>query len=187
ADIVSFGVAPALLLFKIVLYELPNKVGWLIAFIYLACGALRLARFNALAAEPGNKSAKDFTGFPIPAAAGLIASITLLLLHIYEGDRSIGGWKYVLGALMLFLSFMMFSNVHYPSFKALDWKTRMTVPNLLFTVLILVLILLNWRYSLAMCFTLYLVYGFVRPHLSHRWRPGIDEGDDDELPPEATT
>lgn len=181
ADIVSFGVAPALLLFKIVLYELPNRVGWIIAFCYLACGALRLARFNALAAETGGKGVKDFTGFPIPAAAGLIASITLLLLHIYEDDRSIGLWKYGLGGLMLFLSFMMFSNVRYPSFKALDWKTKMTVPNLLITVCAIGLIFINWRYSLALCFTLYLIYGFLRPYLSRKWRPSIEEDVEEEV------
>jgi len=180
ADVVSFGVAPALLLFKIVLYELPNRVGWIIAFCYLACGALRLARFSALASEGGSKAVKDFTGFPIPAAAGLIASITLMLLHVYEGDRSIGAWKYGLAGLMLFLSFMMFSQVRYPSFKALDWRTRMTIPNLLITVVLLGLILLNWRYSLAACFTLYLIYGFVRPRISRKWRPSIEEDDPED-------
>ncbi len=182
ADIVSFGVAPALLLFNIVLYELPNRVGWLIAFIYLACGALRLARFNALAAEPGGKRIKDFTGFPIPAAAGLIASITLLLVNLYEDDRSIGNWKYVLGLLMVFLSFMMFSKFRYPSFKALDWRTRMTIPNLLVTLVLLCLILFTWRYSLAVCFTLYLIYGFVRPRLPKRFRPVIEEDLEPETP-----
>src|SRR5205807_7335061 len=87
ADIVSFGVAPALMVYRIVLQEFPRAC-WIIAFIYLACGALRLARFNTVSASAdtnGARAAKDFTGFPIPAAAGLIASITLFLLWLAEG------------------------------------------------------------------------------------------------------
>jgi CDP-diacylglycerol---serine O-phosphatidyltransferase len=174
ADIISFGVAPALLVFKIVLYELPHRAGWFIAFVYLACGALRLARFNCLAAS-GHGSLRQFTGFPIPAAAGLIASLTLLLIQVYEVDRTIGNWKYGLAALMLFLSFMMFSRVAYPSFKALDWHTRRPVRKLLALVLLAALILTFWKYSLAFCFTAYLLYGFLRPRLSRHWRPDFEE------------
>src|SRR5207244_10764500 len=82
ADIVSFGVAPALMVYRIVLQEFPRAC-WIIAFIYLACVALLLARFNCAAAyheASGAADQKTFTGFPIPAAAGLIASITLFLL-----------------------------------------------------------------------------------------------------------
>ncbi|MEM6883978.1 MAG: CDP-diacylglycerol--serine O-phosphatidyltransferase [Verrucomicrobiota bacterium] len=180
ADTVSFGVAPALLLFKIVLYDLPDRVGWLIAFFYLACGTLRLARFNTLAADPETKSIKDFTGVPIPVAAGLIASITLMLLHIYEDDRSIGNWKYGLAGLMIFLSFMMFSKIKYPSFKAVGWRTTLSVPTLLAMIILIGVIIFTYQYSLAICFTAYVVYGFVRPFLSKRWRPKIDEDDADE-------
>jgi len=118
ADIISFGIAPALLVFKIVLAELPARLGWMIGFVYLVCGAMRLARFNTLAVQPSTTPrSKDFSGFPIPAAAGLVASVTLLLLKYYESDRVIGNFKYALAALLLFLSFMMFSQVSYPSFK----------------------------------------------------------------------
>src|ERR671939_688757 len=79
ADIVSFGVAPALMVYRIVLIDFP-RVGWLVAFVYLVCGALRLARFNSVAASGDAGDGKEFTGFPIPAAAGLIASITLFML-----------------------------------------------------------------------------------------------------------
>src|SRR5438874_9724454 len=69
ADIVSFGMAPALLVYQIVLGEFHN-LGWMVAFVYLACGALRLARFNTIAAMNdangnGHKPDKNFTGFPI--------------------------------------------------------------------------------------------------------------------------
>jgi len=180
ADIVSFGVAPALLVFKIVLFELPNRVGWVIAAIYLACGALRLARFNVLAALPNKNALKEFTGFPIPAAAGLIASITMLLLDVYEAEREIGPWKYVLAVLMVFLSFMMFSKFKYPSFKALDFRAQRPIPKLLLFIFFACVVLVFYRYSLAICFTGYLIYGFVRPYISRAWRPDFDDDDDSE-------
>src|SRR4051812_18014001 len=74
SDIVSFGVAPALLVYRIVLIDFP-RVGWVVVFVYLLCGALRLARFNSVSESAPPVNEKKFTGFPIPAAAGLIASI----------------------------------------------------------------------------------------------------------------
>src|SRR5271170_6924039 len=111
ADTVSFGVAPALLVFKIVLYDLPHQIGWLIAVFYLLCGTLRLARFNVASTYNLGSGTRNFTGFPIPAAAGVISSITLLVLSQYEHEQDLvfGYAKYGLVALMLFLSFMMFS------------------------------------------------------------------------------
>ncbi|NCZ97136.1 CDP-diacylglycerol--serine O-phosphatidyltransferase [bacterium] len=176
ADVISFGIAPALLVFKIVLAELPARIGWMIAFIYLVCGAMRLARFNSLTAQPdpANRS-KDFTGFPIPAAAGLVASVTLLLLQYYESDRVIGDWKFLLAGLLLFLSFMMFSKVRYPSFKTIDWRTQRPVPRMLLIVAIFALIVQTYRFSLAILFTGYLVYGFIRPHISRKWRHELED------------
>src|SRR5476649_473359 len=87
ADIVSFGVAPALLLFKVVLHNIPHQVGWLIAGFYLVCGALRLARFNIAATYNLGTGTRDFTGFPIPAAAGVISSIALLVLSQYQHEQ----------------------------------------------------------------------------------------------------
>ena len=70
ADIVSFGVAPALLVFKIVLYALPSRIGWIVAVFYLLCGALRLARFNIASTYSLGTGSRNFTGFPIPACGG---------------------------------------------------------------------------------------------------------------------
>jgi len=89
ADAVSFGVAPALLAFKIVLYDIPHQIGWLIAVFYLLCGTLRLARFNIAATYNLGTGTRNFTGFPIPAAAGLISSITLFLLSQYQREADL--------------------------------------------------------------------------------------------------
>jgi CDP-diacylglycerol--serine O-phosphatidyltransferase len=184
ADIVSFGFAPALLVFKIVLAEFPNRIGWFIAFVYLVCGALRLARFNVLSAQPSKNGGKEFVGFPIPAAAGVIASITLLILDLYAQDRQMGAWKFSLPPLMLFLSFMMFSKVRYPSFKSVDWRTQHSLPKFLGIVLILFLVIIYSRWALAVLFVGYLLYGFLRPLLSLRFRAAVEPDDSGpELPP----
>ncbi|HEY4284893.1 MAG TPA: CDP-diacylglycerol--serine O-phosphatidyltransferase [Chthoniobacterales bacterium] len=177
ADIVSFGVAPALMVYRIVLQEFPRAC-WIIAFIYLACGALRLARFNTVSATQENNGGnghKNFTGFPIPAAAGLIASITLFLLWWAAGEHQLGHWRFVLPPLMLFLSFMMFSRVQYPSFKAVHWKTKRSIPRFIAIVAILVFTVMNYEWMPAVLFLAYLLYGFLRPWLSREWRREIEE------------
>ena len=120
ADIVSFGVAPALLVHDIVLKEIdtPKGLGWLISCVYLVCGAMRLARFNCLAAMDTKSSSKSFRGCPIPAAAGVISSLTLLIIWLDSNEREIGHWKYVLAGLMALLSYLMVSDLEYPSFMA---------------------------------------------------------------------
>ena len=177
ADVISFGVAPALLLYKIVLQDFDQ--GWVVAFLYLLCGALRLARFNCIAAKGGSAD-KDFRGFPIPAAAGVIASVTLFILWCEQGDRELGNWKYLLLALMIFLSFMMFSRFKYPSFKALNWRTKGSIPRFIFIFLVLIFTVQKYMWMPAVIFISYLLYGFLRPFLSHRMRHEIEEPEEDE-------
>src|SRR5438105_4708035 len=93
ADLISFGVAPAFLVHRVVLkdvFEGHPEVGWFIASSYLICGAFRLARFNCLSAQPDSAAQKEFLGFPIPSAAGLVASLTLLIIQLNEKDRTLG-------------------------------------------------------------------------------------------------
>src|SRR3982751_1140784 len=190
ADIVSFGVAPALMVYRVVLQEFPRAC-WIIAFIYLACGALRLARYNTVSASQdadGAETAKNFTGFPIPAAAGLIASITLFLLWLAEGEHHLGNWRFVLPPLLLFLSFMMFSRFQYPSFKAVNWKTKKSIPRFLAIILVLIFTLLNYEWMPAVLFLAYLLYGVIRQWLSREWQREIEEeiGEEPSEPAEQT-
>ncbi len=178
ADIVSFGVAPALLVYDIVLQDF-ERTGWVIAFFYLLCGGMRLARFNCIAAMNGS-STRDFEGFPIPAAAGLIASLTLFMLWMAEGEREIGPWKYALPALMVFLSVLMFSRVRYPSFKALNWRTQRSIPRFLGIILVLALAANFWEWMPALLFVAFLIYGFVRPFVGRAFRREIEDVDDAE-------
>ncbi len=188
ADTVSFGVAPALLVHEIVLREINeqwDRLGWIIAFFYLLCGTMRLARFNCTAAATpsGAGASKDFQGCPIPAAAGVISSLTLLLLDVYAKDKVIGNWKYALVVVMVLLSILMFSNVPYPSFKGLGWKTKRTFPWVLGAMMVMMLTVWQWRYMLPTLFLSYLFYGLVRPWISRRWVREIEE-DEDESDPE---
>lgn len=190
ADIISFGAAPAFLVHRIVMHDVFSKyqeLGWFVASIYLICGALRLARYNCLAAQ-GAAGGKEFLGFPIPAAAGLVASLTLFLMWLDERDFPQGRWRYVLPVLLLFLSVMMISNVKYPAFKKLDLRARRPFARLVVALIFLgILFVLREKILpvvLPVIFTAYLVYGFIRPRLSRKLRQEIedeDEEDEDEV------
>lgn len=206
ADLISFGAAPAFLVHRIVLHDVftsPQfdhpEIGWFIASIYLLCGAFRLARFNCLAAQAGSGGGKEFLGFPIPSAAGLVASLTLMVIKLNETpvklpDGSVavgielGAWKYFLAVVLLFLSAMMVSTVKYPTFKSLGLRSTSTFSKALIGALFFGLILVFREkilyYLLPAFFTLYLIYGFVRPRISRRMRHEIEEEEDEEELPQ---
>jgi CDP-diacylglycerol--serine O-phosphatidyltransferase len=193
ADLISFGVAPAFLVHRVVLHhampEEYTELGWFIASIYLICGAFRLARFNCLSAMKLPGAGKDFLGFPIPSAAGLVASLTLFIIKLNEKERDLGHWGWVLPVVLVFLSAMMVSEVRYPSFKSLGLRSTTTFLKLIIAALfvgsLLVLKEKILYYVLPLFFTGYLLYGFIRPHISRAWRREIEEEDDDE--PEAAS
>lgn len=187
ADLISFGVAPAFLVHRVVLADVfvnHPQIGWFIASVYLLCGAFRLARYNCLTAMAGTGGGKDFLGFPIPSAAGLVASLTLLIIHLNENERGLGVWKYVPAAVLVFLSAMMVSTVRYPSFKSLGLRSTSTFTKAIIAALFLgCLLVLREKilyYVLPAFFTLYLIYGFVRPHISRAMRREIEEEDEED-------
>jgi CDP-diacylglycerol---serine O-phosphatidyltransferase len=192
ADLISFGVAPAFLVHRIVLRDVflgYAEVGWFIASIYVICGALRLARFNCLAAMNGPGGSKDFLGFPIPAAAGLVASVTLFLMWWDDRGFVKGNWRYVLPVMMLFLSVMMVSEVRYPSFKKLDLRATRpftkTVISILFIGSLVILRDKILPFVLPIIFMSYLVYGFIRPRISRQMRREIEDEDEEEAAAEG--
>ncbi|HSU53959.1 MAG TPA: CDP-diacylglycerol--serine O-phosphatidyltransferase, partial [Candidatus Dormibacteraeota bacterium] len=186
ADLVSFGVAPAFLVHRVVLRDVfvgHPEWGWFIASVYLLCGAFRLARFNCLSAMPAGGGSKDFLGFPIPSAAGLVASLTLLIIELNEKDRTLGRSGWVLAVVLLFLSAMMVSKVKYPSFKSLGLRSTSTFLKAIVAALFIGLVLVLrdlFYYLLPAVFTAYLIYGFIRPRISRKMRYEIEEEDDDE-------
>lgn len=187
ADIVSFGVAPAFLVHRIVLKDVFSdhpQLGWFIASVYLICGAFRLARFNCLATMGNGGGGKEFLGFPIPAAAGLVASLTLFLFWLEDRGFTQSPLRFLLPGLLIFLSAMMVSEVKYPSFKGLDFRARRSFVKMVVIVVCVGAFVLLWERVLPVAapivFTLYLVYGFVRPHLPRRALKEIEEEDDEE-------
>jgi CDP-diacylglycerol--serine O-phosphatidyltransferase len=187
--LISFGAAPAFLVQRVVLHDVffsQPEVGWFIASIYLICGALRLARFNCLAAMAGKGGGKEFVGFPIPAAAGLVASLTLFLMWEDQTDRDLshGPWRFILPGLLLFLSVMMVSEVKYPSFKTLDLRARRTFTKTVVTILFIGCLFIMrgviLPIVLPLIFTVYLLYGFIRPQISRRIRHEIEEEEEDD-------
>src|SRR5262245_48761186 len=144
ADLISFGAAPAFLVHRVVLRDVfPGhpEWGWFISSIYLICGAFRLARYNCLSALSHVGASKEFLGFPIPAAAGLVASLALLISELNEKDRSLGKWNYLLAVVLVFLSAMMVSTVKYPSFKSLGLRSTSTFAKAIIAAIFLGLIL----------------------------------------------
>ena len=130
ADIVSFGIAPALLVAKAVLFQLsPPEVGWGIGILYLLCAALRLARFNCMAAAPRKEGqSSDFVGLPVPMATGAVVSTMYLVMYLAgrapDGAMDLGVFKYVIALAMAGVSILMMSRVVYPSFKHINMRTR---------------------------------------------------------------
>jgi CDP-diacylglycerol--serine O-phosphatidyltransferase len=171
ADVVSFGIAPALMVFFLILaptedFQWFRELGWFVAFIYLLCAAVRLARFNVitnpLLRRAEHESMKDFLGLPVPAAAGAVASLVLLLLHLSEGDRSLQRAAMALPVLLLLISILMVSTIRYPSFKRVDWHTK---TRLWTFILVLIVVGLVWKLQEIAFFILflgYLLFGIVR-------------------------
>jgi CDP-diacylglycerol--serine O-phosphatidyltransferase len=187
ADLISFGAAPAFLVHRVVLHDVftgdYQELGWFIASIYLLCGAFRLARFNCLSAMNVPGTGKDFLGFPIPSAAGLVASLTLFIIKLNEKEKDLGRWAYLLPVVLIFLSAMMVSEVRYPSFKSLGLRSTTTFLKVVIGAIFLgCLLILRGKviyYVLPLFFTAYLLYGFVRPHISRAWRREIEEDEDE--------
>jgi CDP-diacylglycerol--serine O-phosphatidyltransferase len=125
--------------------------------------------------QPANK---NFMGCPIPAAAGVISSITLMLIWLEGADWEVGTWRWLLAALMLLLSYLMVSNLEYPSFKSVNWRTRRSIRVVLVAIFVIVFTVMNWQWMPAVLFVCYLLYGMVRPWVSRRWRHEIEVVDE---------
>jgi CDP-diacylglycerol---serine O-phosphatidyltransferase len=122
ADVVSFGAAPALLVYKWALAPL-GFVGFFLSFAFAACGALRLARFNVLAHRGEKGSSRFFVGLPIPLAAGTIVSLVIAHYRAY-GSVTDGSTRLTIAVVVALLSFLMVSTVRYRTFKDAHLSTK---------------------------------------------------------------
>lgn len=167
-DLVSFGMAPPIIIYNAFLVHLNaihfGKLGWLAAFIYLACVALRLARFNSTV-----QSKRYFYGLPCPAAAALVASIVLV-----GAQYGWGGHIFELGmaAVLVLLGLLMVGSIPYRSFKDINLKGSVRFTMLILLVLIIGVAAVKPAHVLLILFAIYAVSG---PYLAafryiRRWR-----------------
>lgn len=159
SDMVSFGIAPALVSFTWVLSDL-GKIGWVAAFIYCAGGALRLARFNT---QIGSIDKRYFMGLPSPAAAAAIAGL-IWFCTVNEIDA--GTFAYGMAVYVALGGVLMVSNILYYSFKDVDFKGRIQFFKLAVIVLVVAVIATNPALFLWL---LFLAYAFSGP-LLWLWR-----------------
>ncbi|QEY17986.1 CDP-diacylglycerol--serine O-phosphatidyltransferase [Cellvibrio sp. KY-GH-1] len=128
ADMVSFGVAPALVVFSWVLQDL-GRWGWAAAFIYMACAALRLARFNT---QIGVVDKKYFIGLASPAAASVVAGV----VWVWSAETPESPWGILVAIVTALTGLLMVSNFRYTSFKSLDFRGRVPFAFMLLVVLV---------------------------------------------------
>jgi CDP-diacylglycerol--serine O-phosphatidyltransferase len=166
ADVVSFGLAPALLVFFQLLTptnELPlvRTIGGLVGFFYLLCAAVRLARYNVLT-SPLLPKAKDlpigdFLGLPVPAAAGMVSSIILVMNRF-----DIPYFAFILPPLLTIIAFLMVSHVPYPSLRSISSHSRVEVRSFILLLIVLTGIFLFHFLAIALVFLAYILFGLFR-------------------------
>ncbi len=154
ADLVAFGVAPAILLYMYVGHDY-GRFGIVVTALFVIFGAIRLARFNVMTSqiEPS-----VFIGVPIPTAAVFI-SILILLFEKYE---YLHHFSYLLLGLSVLVSLLMVSNIRYPSFKKLNFTKRYALRLFVFLLCLALGIFVYPIEGFALIFMIYIIYGLVR-------------------------
>jgi len=151
SDIISFGMAPALMAYVWVLKPF-GRIGWLAAFLFLLCGALRLARFNVTKSD---EAGDHFIGLPIPAAAAFIASIVIAFEDLFASRIN----PAIMVGVVYILAFLMVSNIKYPALKKLEFKKRVSFPRFLFVILTLYVFATIPRVALFIISSIYISAG----------------------------
>ena len=186
ADVISFGIAPALLMFFFIISPTQGfmwfrNVGWFVGFVYLLCAAVRLARFNVitnpLLYRDKSDESKDFIGLPVPAAAGTVGALVLFLIQLMESDKSLNRWALILPFLMLLIAILMVSKVRYPSGKKVDLQTTTQVSNFILFLVLIGLVVAFKQIALLGLTLGYIFFGLIR----HLRRPRTSTDDADSL------
>jgi CDP-diacylglycerol--serine O-phosphatidyltransferase len=155
ADLVAFGVTPGLLMYRWALQPF-GRIGWLAAFLFVVCGALRLARFNV---QVNTVESKRFVGLPIPAAASMVSATVLFFHHM--GLSPVAFRQSAVLVLIYFLAFLMVSNIKYYSFKDPELIKRQPFGFLVVAVLLFVVIAAEPVLMLFLLFVCYVLSGPV--------------------------
>lgn len=179
-DLVSFGVAPGLLMYSWALQSF-GKLGWLAAFLYVVCGALRLARFNV---QVNTVESRRFVGLPIPAAAGMVASCVLLFYEL-GGSGTIKKFSIVL--LIYVLAYLMVSNHSYNSFKDPELVKRQPFSFLVLAIIFIIVIVAKPEIMLFVISSLYIVSGPIGSVIRYfRRKPDAEETSGEENVSDST-
>ena len=173
ADVVAFGVAPGVLMYTWALKPY-GKLGWLAAFLYVVCGALRLARFNV---QVETVESKRFVGMPIPAAASIVATCVLLFFEL----GGTGTIKEVSVLMLVFLlAFLMVSNIKYFSLKDPDFFKRQPFMLLVGAIMLLIIIVAKPEVMLFIIGMTYLASGPAGALFGRRKKQSVDDLPEDE-------
>ncbi|MBF0506964.1 MAG: CDP-diacylglycerol--serine O-phosphatidyltransferase [Nitrospirae bacterium] len=154
SDLVAFGVAPSIMMYKWSLGPF-GRLGWAAAFLFVACGALRLARFNVQTGAPGSKA---FKGMPIPAAATILSSIIIFYYEFWEGMPQKNAFFPV---ITIVLSLLMVSTLKHHGLKEIDFREKKPFWFLVIFVLILFVLLIHPPTAIFIFAMAYLVWGII--------------------------
>ena len=154
SDLISFGMAPGILLFQWALQPF-GRLGWAAAFLFTACGALRLARFNV---NSGSVPKGYFQGLPIPMGAGVVATFIIFSQTL---GWSVEDAKFPVLILAFGLASLMVSTIKFPSFKELNWRSRASFGYLLIGVLSMILIAIKPEVTLFLMLSSYVSLSLV--------------------------
>jgi CDP-diacylglycerol--serine O-phosphatidyltransferase len=169
ADWVSFGIAPSVMVYLLALKDF-GKLGFLLSFFFVLCGALRLTRFNLKAAESPSGPSSNFTGLPIPGAGGFLAILVLLCGLSESGQR--GRTMYLLyqnvphlrGAIpgiVFLLALLMISKVEYAAFKKTKLFRPQSMQALIISLFVIFLIYAYPENTIFILYSSYILWGVI--------------------------
>ncbi|MEW6116273.1 MAG: CDP-diacylglycerol--serine O-phosphatidyltransferase [Nitrospirota bacterium] len=176
SDVIAFGVAPAIMMYKWALYPF-GRLGWAAAFLFVACGALRLARFNIQTGAPGSKA---FKGMPIPGAATVVSSIVIFYYEFWTGlpERNI-----FFPAITILLALLMVSTLKYHGLKEIDFREKKPFWVLVIFVLVLFVLLIHPSTAIFVFAMIYLTWGIIENIYLFMNRKKIKQTEPQEEPP----
>ncbi len=154
SDLVAFGVAPAVMMYKWSLMPF-GRLGWAATFLFIACGALRLARFNIQTGMPGSKA---FKGMPIPGAATVLSSI---VIFYYEFRTGLPDKNVFFLVITILLALLMVSTIRYHGLKEIDFREKKPFWFLIVFVLILFVLFIHPSTAIFVFAMLYLIWGII--------------------------
>ena len=160
ADVVSFGMAPAILAYRYGFFQLGihdpqiRYVGWAASFFFIACGALRLARFNV---QVGSVDSRFFVGTPIPVGAACIAAVILC----WPSSPQTASHAYLFAGELFFVGLLMVSTIRFPSFKKKSASPRAMTRTLAMLALLLSLLIIYRERFLVALFAAYILAGLL--------------------------